>query len=163
MLRLNIEYDLEGEWRHLRGECGLPSQTGGTVVFAVRADDKEVFRSPVVQPGKTESYEIDSYRSEEIRFSVPKMQVTGKPRIGGSGSLRSYLAKNFYFEDSSRELLKAAMTKAKRAAMQANATNPQCDAGPDGPLQWHSTEACVLDRSSLMMHQHNFSWKIFKC
>jgi hypothetical protein len=53
------EYDLEGEWRQLRGECGLPSQAGGTVVFVVRADDKEVFRSPVVRPGKTESYELD--------------------------------------------------------------------------------------------------------
>ena len=41
------------------GECGLPSRTSGTVVFVVRADDKEVFRSRVVQPGKTESYEID--------------------------------------------------------------------------------------------------------
>ena len=53
------EYDLAGEWRQLRGECGLPSQVGGTVVFVVRADDKEIFRSPVLQPGKTESYDLD--------------------------------------------------------------------------------------------------------
>ena len=53
------EYDLAGEWRQLGGECGLPSQAGGTVVFVVRADDKEIFRSPVLQPGKTESYKLD--------------------------------------------------------------------------------------------------------
>jgi hypothetical protein len=51
-------YALDGAWRQLRGECGLPSQVGGTVVFVVYADGKEVFRSPVVRPGKTESYEI---------------------------------------------------------------------------------------------------------
>jgi hypothetical protein len=52
-------YDLAGEWRQLRGECGLPSQAGGTVVFVVRADNKEIFRSAVLQPGKTESYKLD--------------------------------------------------------------------------------------------------------
>ena len=51
-------YALDGAWRQLRGECGLPSQAGGTIVFVVYADGKEVFRSPVVRPGKTESYEI---------------------------------------------------------------------------------------------------------
>jgi len=53
------QYSLNGAWRQLSGECGLPSQAGGTVVFVIYADGKEIFRSPVVRPGKTESYAIN--------------------------------------------------------------------------------------------------------
>ena len=59
-------YSLAGRWRQLKGECGLPSQAGGTVVFIIYADDKEMFRSPVVRPGKTESFDIDVTGVEEL-------------------------------------------------------------------------------------------------
>ena len=52
-------YDLGGKWRRLGGACGLPTQAGGSVVFVIKADGREVFQSPPVSPGRTESYDID--------------------------------------------------------------------------------------------------------
>jgi hypothetical protein len=52
-------YDLAGKWRRLRGACGLPTQTGGSVVFVIRTDGREVFRSPTLVPGKTAAYDVD--------------------------------------------------------------------------------------------------------
>lgn len=52
-------YRLGGGWRRLRGECGLPTQPGGTVVFVIRTDGREVFRSPTLGPGRTASYDVD--------------------------------------------------------------------------------------------------------
>jgi hypothetical protein len=52
-------YELGGKWHRLRGECGLPTQPGGSVVFVIRADGKEVFRSPKLVPGKTAGYKVD--------------------------------------------------------------------------------------------------------
>lgn len=53
-------YDLAGSgWKKLTGQCGLPIQRGGSVVFVILVDGKEVYRSPKTQPGNTHSYEID--------------------------------------------------------------------------------------------------------
>lgn len=52
-------YDLAGAWKRLRGECGLPSQAGGSVVFLIRADGREVFRSPTLGPGRTAAYDVE--------------------------------------------------------------------------------------------------------
>ncbi|MFM7136166.1 MAG: NPCBM/NEW2 domain-containing protein [Planctomycetota bacterium] len=52
-------YDLAGQWRRLRGECGLPTQSGGSVVFVIEADGREVFRSGKLGPGKTAAYDVD--------------------------------------------------------------------------------------------------------
>ena len=52
-------YDLANAWRRLRGACGLPTQSGGSVVFLIKADGREVFRSPKLVPGRTASYDID--------------------------------------------------------------------------------------------------------
>ncbi len=52
-------YDLtDSGWKSLKGQCGLPIQRGGSVVFVIRVDGKEVFRSPKTQPGKLHSYEV---------------------------------------------------------------------------------------------------------
>ena len=59
-------YVLDKAWQRLRGECGLPSQRTGSVVFVIYSDGREVFRSPVVRPGKTESYDIDLTGVSEI-------------------------------------------------------------------------------------------------
>jgi len=37
-------------------------------VFAIKADGEEVFRSPVLEPGKTESYEIDLKEVRELEL-----------------------------------------------------------------------------------------------
>ena len=60
------QYSLDGAWRQLSGECGLPSQAGGTVVFVIYADDKEIFRSPIVRTGKTETYAVDLTGVKEL-------------------------------------------------------------------------------------------------
>ncbi len=46
-------------WKTLTGKCGLPTQRGGSVVFVIKTDGKEVFRSPTTEPGKTHTYDID--------------------------------------------------------------------------------------------------------
>jgi len=52
-------YDLAGKWRRLRGACGLPTQSGGSVVFVIRTDGREAFRSSTLVPGKTAAYDVD--------------------------------------------------------------------------------------------------------
>ena len=47
-----------------KGACAarpqsLPTQPGGSVVFVIRADGREVFRSPRVVPGKSVDYDVD--------------------------------------------------------------------------------------------------------
>ena len=63
-------YVLDREWQRLRGECGLPSQQSGSVVFVIHSDAQEVFRSPVVRPGRTVSYDIDLTGVNEIILST---------------------------------------------------------------------------------------------
>jgi hypothetical protein len=47
-----------GGWKTLKGTCGLPAG-GGSVVFVVIADGKEVFRSKRIEGGRIERFEID--------------------------------------------------------------------------------------------------------
>ncbi len=46
-------------WKKLTGKCGLPIQNGGSVVFIIKADGKDVFRSPTTEHGTTHAYDID--------------------------------------------------------------------------------------------------------
>ncbi|MFM1902232.1 MAG: hypothetical protein RLZZ440_132, partial [Planctomycetota bacterium] len=52
-------YKLGSGWKRLQGRCGLPTQPGGSVVFVVRGDGQELFRSPRLGPGTTADYDID--------------------------------------------------------------------------------------------------------
>jgi len=49
----------EGGWKQLTGKCGLPDQRGGSVVFVIRTDGKEVYRSGLTKPGKLNRFQID--------------------------------------------------------------------------------------------------------
>lgn len=52
-------YDLSGGgWKVLQGACGLPAG-GGSVVFVVIAEGREVFRSSRLEGGRIERFEID--------------------------------------------------------------------------------------------------------
>lgn len=51
-------YDLDGRWNRLNGACGLPAG-GGSVVFVVLADGKEVFRSKRIEGRTIERFSID--------------------------------------------------------------------------------------------------------
>ncbi len=54
-------YDLGGKWKSLRGEAGLHTlqQPYGSVVFVIKTDGKEAFRSPVVRRSAKPSYEVN--------------------------------------------------------------------------------------------------------
>ncbi len=52
-------YDLGGRWARLRGCCGLPTSPGGSVVFVVRGDGRELFRSKRLGPDQLERFDLD--------------------------------------------------------------------------------------------------------
>ena len=52
-------YDLGGRWERLSGSCGLPTQPGGSVVFVIRADGREIFRSQKLGPDRLEPFDLD--------------------------------------------------------------------------------------------------------
>jgi len=52
-------YDLDGRWDRLTGSCGLPTQPGGSVVFVIRADGREIFRSKTLGPDRLEPFDLD--------------------------------------------------------------------------------------------------------
>ncbi|MFM7243482.1 MAG: NPCBM/NEW2 domain-containing protein [Planctomycetaceae bacterium] len=58
-------YRLGGAWARLTGECGLPDG-GGSVVFAIRADGREVFRSTSLGPGRLARYDVDLAGVDEL-------------------------------------------------------------------------------------------------
>lgn len=60
-------YRLGGVWTRLTGECGLPDG-GGSVVFVIRADGREVFRSKVVGPGRPADFDIDLRGVDELEL-----------------------------------------------------------------------------------------------
>jgi hypothetical protein len=52
-------YDLSGtEWTSLEGMCGLPPQQGGSVVFVIRGDGQELYRSPSLGPSMSERFRV---------------------------------------------------------------------------------------------------------
>ncbi len=53
-------------WKRLTGKFGLPEQRGGSVVFVIKVDGKEVFRSQLVKPGQI----YDIKKGESSGFSV---------------------------------------------------------------------------------------------
>jgi hypothetical protein len=52
-------YELGGRWRQLHGACGLSDGSGGSVVFVVTGDGKELWRSKKAGAGPVQRYEID--------------------------------------------------------------------------------------------------------
>ena len=53
-------YDLAGAgFRRLEGACGLAGGSSGSVVFVIRADGREVFRSDTIRAGGLERFAID--------------------------------------------------------------------------------------------------------
>lgn len=54
----SYHYDLSGGgWKRLSGTCGL-SSADGSVVFAVRADGKEVLRTGTIKTGRTRAFDV---------------------------------------------------------------------------------------------------------
>jgi len=55
------EYELElgGKWLHFRVACGLQDGHAGSVVFVVRGDGRELFRSPLVRDQTLRTLDVD--------------------------------------------------------------------------------------------------------
>ena len=52
-------WDLGGKWTTLTGHAGLPDgHSGGSCVFVVKADGKELWRSPKTEPGTLRSFNV---------------------------------------------------------------------------------------------------------
>lgn len=52
-------WDLGGKWKSLEGHAGLPDgHDGGSCVFVVKADGKELWRSPKTEPGALRSFKV---------------------------------------------------------------------------------------------------------
>jgi hypothetical protein len=54
-------FDLGGKWKTLRGEAGLHTtqQSYGSVVFLIKTEGKEIFRSSIIRQSATASYDVD--------------------------------------------------------------------------------------------------------
>lgn len=53
-------WNLGGKWKSLEGHAGLPDgHHGGSCVFVVKADGKELWRSPETGPGALRSFNLD--------------------------------------------------------------------------------------------------------
>ena len=78
-------FDLGGKWKRLRGEAGLHTfhQPHGSVVFVIKADGKEVFRSPTIRGSTKASYEIDVMGVSMLELIVEK----ATDRNGGNWGL----------------------------------------------------------------------------
>ncbi len=63
-------YDLAGRWKRVSGKCGLPPQPGGSVVFVIRADGREVFRSATLKPGRTQAFDLDLVGVRELELAT---------------------------------------------------------------------------------------------
>jgi hypothetical protein len=52
-------WDLGGKWKSLEGHAGLPDgHDGGSCVFVVKVDGKELWRSPKTEPGTLRSFKV---------------------------------------------------------------------------------------------------------
>ncbi|MDF1813308.1 MAG: NPCBM/NEW2 domain-containing protein [Verrucomicrobiales bacterium] len=58
----------DGNWSYLEGKCGLPPMRSGSVVFVIKTDGKEVFRSEVVRPNECTGYRINLSGVSELEL-----------------------------------------------------------------------------------------------
>ena len=68
-------YDLGGKWKTLRGEAGLHTAFQGQawgVVFVIKTDGKQVFRSPAIRGSARPRYDIDLTGVKKLELVVEK-------------------------------------------------------------------------------------------
>ncbi|WP_367871668.1 NPCBM/NEW2 domain-containing protein [Luteolibacter sp. Populi] len=64
-------WDLGGKWQTLTGNAGIPDgRDGGSCVFVVKADGKELWRSKETEPGALRSFEVSVKGAGELEFLV---------------------------------------------------------------------------------------------
>ncbi len=74
-------FDLDGKWRELRGEAGLHTlqQPHGSVIFIIKGDGKEVYRSNVIRGAKVATYKVEV-------TGVKKLELIVDPASNGNGN-----------------------------------------------------------------------------
>jgi hypothetical protein len=74
-------FDLGGKWKELSGEAGLHTlqQPHGSVVFIIKGDSRELFRSPTIRGGKQAAYKVDV-------AGVQKLELLVDPAGNGNGN-----------------------------------------------------------------------------
>ena len=71
-------YDLDGKWKTLRGEAGLHTAFQNYaygVVFVIKTDGREVFRSSVIRGPEHPRYEVDVTGVKTLELLVEKAQA----------------------------------------------------------------------------------------
>lgn len=64
-------WDLGGKWQSLKGHAGFPDGTdGGSCVFVIKGDGKELWRSEKTSPGTLRSYDLPMVGVKELQFIV---------------------------------------------------------------------------------------------
>ena len=64
-------WDLGGKWKTLSGHAGLPDgRDGGSCVFVVKANGKELWRSKETEPGTLRSFSVPLGNAREIELIV---------------------------------------------------------------------------------------------
>lgn len=74
-------FDLDGKWKELSGKAGLHTlqQSYGSVIFILKADGREVFRSAVIRGAKQAAYKINL-------DGVSKLELLVDPAADGKGN-----------------------------------------------------------------------------
>ena len=91
-------FNLGGRWQKLRGEAGLHvvHQPHGSVVFVIKADGKEVFRSRTIRGSARANYEVDVSGVKTLELIVQKASLSN----GGNWGL--WLEPTLLREDGSK-------------------------------------------------------------
>lgn len=63
-------YKLGGKWKKLSGTCGVAQDQRGSVVFIIKADGKELWRSRLTKPGQLPRYQIDVTGKQDVELIV---------------------------------------------------------------------------------------------
>lgn len=63
-------YDLGGKWNRVSGQAGLADGNGGSVVFVIQGDGKELWRSSKIGDSRLASYDVDVSGVKQLTLSV---------------------------------------------------------------------------------------------
>ncbi|NWK54916.1 NPCBM/NEW2 domain-containing protein [Verrucomicrobiaceae bacterium N1E253] len=64
------QYALAGQWKRLKGQCGLAQNSPGSVRFIIRADGKELWRSAIMRANTLSSYDVDLSGKQSLELIV---------------------------------------------------------------------------------------------
>ncbi|MDR0327196.1 MAG: NPCBM/NEW2 domain-containing protein [Planctomycetaceae bacterium] len=66
----SYKFDLGGKWNTLKSAYGLQDEHDGSVVFVVRGDGKELFRSEKITGHRLRNFDVDVTNIQELELSV---------------------------------------------------------------------------------------------